>query len=423
MDSVYLAVSVNNVLYTLNAYRPVKQNPVLFVPSFFASWITIELAWIHLVWQVALTAVVAAKGGLRTRRGRLGLLLNVANWAALGLMVWRSLGARDEIKSAFADLESPERELRRHGVKRTRNIVFNRVAGKTLRLDIYEPGPNNPHVVTPGAKRPAILQIHGGGWVVGDKREQGLPLLRYLAAEGWVGFNANYRLSPGATFPDHLVDIKRAIEWIRAHADEYDVDPDFIAVTGGSAGGHLAALAALTGNDPAFQPGFEGADTSIQAAVPFYAVYDFTNRKGYYPADVVPKFMGPWIIKADIEEEPEKFAAASPLDQITAEAPPFLVIHGDNDTLAPVEGARDFVDELRRESKAPVLYLELKGAQHAFEIFPSIRANHVVRAVARFLDTVHAEYEEGLAPEQMHEDQIAQAVDAVTPASEAVTAS
>ena len=419
MDWVYLAVSVNGAVYTLNAYKPVKRNMVLFFPSFFASWITIELAWVHLVWQVALTAVMARKGVLRSGKGKFALLLNLASWAGLALIVWRSLGTRHEIKAAFADLDAPEPEARRHGVKRTRNIVFNRVAGKTLRLDIYEPG----RAAEPGVKRPAVLQIHGGGWILGDKREQGLPLLRHLAGEGWVGFNANYRLSPGATFPDHLVDIKRAIEWIRAHADDYDVDPDFIAVTGGSAGGHLAALTALTGNDPAFQRGFEDADTSIQAAVPFYGVYDFTNRNGYYPDDIVPKFMGPWIIKADIDEEPEKFAAASPLDQITPEAPPFLVIHGDNDTLAPVEGARDFVEELRATSKAPALYLELKGAQHAFEIFPSIRANQVVRAVTRFLDAVHAEYEKGVAPRDMPDEVLAEKVDEVTPSSEDVTAS
>lgn len=419
MDWVYLAVSVNGAMYTLNAYKPVKRNMVLFFPSFFASWITIELAWVHLVWQVLATAFFVHKGVLRTRPGKLGLLISLSSWAGLAVIVWRSLGTRHEVRAAFADLDPQESARRNHQVKRTRDITFNRVAGKTLKLDIYEPA----HRAEPGEKRPAIVQIHGGGWIMGDKREQGLPLLRYLAAEGWVGFNVNYRLSPFATFPDHLVDIKRAIEWIRVHADEYGVDPDFIAVTGGSAGGHLAALAGLSANDPAFQPGFEDADTSIQAAVPFYAPYDFTNRNGHYAANVVPKFMGPWIIKAHLDEEPEKFAAASPLDQIHADAPPFLVIHGDNDTLAPVEGARDFVGELRAVSKAPVLYLELKGAQHAFEIFPSIRANHVVRAVARFLDTVHAEYKLGIAPQDLPPELLAREIDAVTTASEELTAS
>ncbi len=409
MDWVYLALSVNGALYTVNAYKPIKKNPLFFLWSFFASWITIELAWVHLVWQVGITAYFVRKGALRSGKGRLAFLLNVGSFVGLGVIVYRSLGARHEVREAFKNFEAPgTTEPKRLGVKRTRNITFTEVGGKALKLDVYEPA----RPTAPGVRRPAIVQIHGGAWVLGDKREQGLPLLKHLASQGWVGFNVNYRLSPKATFPDHLIDIKHAIAWIREHADEYNIDPDYIAVTGGSAGGHLAALTALTGNRPEYQPGFEDADTSIQAAVPFYGVYDFTNRNGYYPANVVPRFMGPVIIKAKIDEHPEKFAAASPIDQITADAPPFFVVHGDLDTLAPVEGARDFVEELRAVSKAPVLYLELHGAQHAFEIFPSIRANEVVAAVGRYLEVLHDQYEKGRDPEDIPAEELAAAVDA-----------
>ena len=418
MEWVYLAVSINGAVYTVNAYKPVKRNPILFGPSFFASWITIELAWFHLVWQVAFTAAMASRGVLRTRKGKLGLALNLASWAGLALIVKRSIGSRAEIKAAFAELAPTPTELRGLGVKRTKDIPFAKAGGKTLKLDVYEPARPTPA----GVKRPAILQIHGGGWVIGDKREQGLPLLRHLASQGWVGFNANYRLSPAATWPDHVVDVKRAVAWIREHADEYGIDPDFIAITGGSAGGHLCTMAALTSDDPSLQPGFEEADTSFQVAVPFYGVYDFTNRKGYMAPNIVEKFFAPWIVKADPVDEPEKFAAASPLDQVNTEAPPFLVIHGDKDTLAPVEGARDFVEELRAVSKAPVLYLELKGAQHAFEIFPSIRANQVVRAAEQFLNAVFEQHLAGRDAEQLPADLLAAEVDAATPGHDEVHA-
>jgi acetyl esterase/lipase len=416
MEWVYLAISINGAVYTANALKPIKQNRLLFGWSFFASWITIELAWLHVAWQVATTAWFARRGVLRSGKGKLALLLNLFSLAGLGVMIWRSLGARHEVRAAFADIQRPVSARRSFGIKKTRNVTFTRAGGKNLRMDISEPA------VAPksGEKRPAIVQIHGGGWVIGDKREQGLPLLKYLANEGWVGFNVNYRLSPGATFPDHLVDIKHAIAYIRDHAEEYHIDPDFIAVTGGSAGGHLASLTALTANDPRYQPGFEDADTSIQAAVPFYGVFDFMNRKGYYPPEMVTKFLGPMVVKAFIDEEPEKFSAASPIDQVHPDAPPFLVVHGDKDTLAPVEGARDFVDELRATSKAPVLYLELKGAQHAFEIFPSIRANHVVRAAVHFLDTIFAEHQAGIAPADVPADELVAAVD--TEIAENVTA-
>jgi acetyl esterase/lipase len=203
-----------------------------------------------------------------------------------------------------------------------------------------------------------------------------------------VCFNADYRLSPKATFPDHLVDVKSAVAWIRDHADEYGVDPGFLAVTGGSAGGHLTALTALTQNDPRYQPGFESADTSVQAAVPFYGVYDFTDRNGVWPPETIPWFLGPMVMKTTPEASPELYAAASPIDQVRADAPPFFVIHGDLDVLAPIEDARDFVQRLRAVSHQPVYFLELRGAQHAFETFASIRANAVVEAAARFLDAV-----------------------------------
>ena len=198
-----------------------------------------------------------------------------------------------------------------------------------------------------------------------------------------------------ATFPDHLIDVKRAIAWVREHADEHGIDPDFIVVTGASAGGHLTALTALTANDPQYQPGFEEADTSVQAAVPFYGVYDFTNRNGAWPEEVVPLFLAPVVMKCDPDEAPERYEAASPLDQVHDGAPPFFVIHGDIDILAPVEDARDFVHRLREVSNQPVYYLELKGAQHAFETFASIRANAVVEAAERFLEAVYSAHHRG----------------------------
>ena len=124
-----------------------------------------------------------------------------------------------------------------------------------------------------------MIQVHGGGWILGSRSEQGIPLLNHMAANGWVGFNVDYRLSPRATLPDHVIDVKRAIAWVRENADELGVDPERIAITGGSAGGHLTALAALTANDRSLQPGFEDADTSVMAAVPFYGIYDFTGAR------------------------------------------------------------------------------------------------------------------------------------------------
>jgi acetyl esterase/lipase len=282
---------------------------------------------------------------------------------------------------------------RRRGVSVRRNITFARVGGRRLRLDVTLPSAPVPGG---GTKRPALVQIHGGAWIIGDKREQGIPLLNHMAAQGWVGFNANYRLSPWATIPDQRDDLDAALAWIREHAADYGVDPDFICVTGGSAGGHLTALLALTAEPP------------VAGAVPFYGIYDLTPD-GEFGRDrrVYEMFLQSWVMKAFVDEEPEEYQAVSPIHHVHAAAPPFFVIHGDRDTLAPVEDARAFVAKLRAVSKQPVAYAEMHGAQHAFEIFPSARTARVIEGVERFLSTL---WERRHAPRPQAEAELAEAL-------------
>jgi acetyl esterase/lipase len=151
-------------------------------------------------------------------------------------------------------------------------------------------------------------------------------------------------------------------------------------------------MMALTANDPSLQPGFESADTSVQAAVPFYGVYDFTNRNGTMAPEFLKWIVEPLVVKAFLEDDPAPFAAASPLDRVRPDAPPFLVVHGDHDTLAPVADARLFVERLREVSSSEVFYVELRGAQHAFDVFGSPRTRRMVQATERFLFSVHEAY-------------------------------
>lgn len=401
MSWLFLFVSVIGFLFTLNAFLPTS-NRVLLVPSFFASWMTIELAGHHLVWQFVASVFFIYEGALESWPGWVALGLTLVSWIGLWILVGRGRRSAVTMREAMDVLihdegtpRVPKRHVlvpflfRRPEARRIKDVVYNRVGGRTLKLDVYLPR-------TEGKMRPAIMQIHGGGWVLGDKREQGIPLLGHLAANGWVGFNVNYRLSPSATFPEHLIDLKHALAWIRAHADEYGIDPDFIAVTGGSAGGHLTALMGLTANDPEYQPGFEQADTSVQAAVPFYGVYDFTDRLHTQTKGFLHLFIEPYVMKAYLADEPERFARASPIDQVCADAPPFFVLHGDKDTLAPLADARLFVERLREASEQPVVYAELRGAQHAFDIFVSPRTAPVIEGVERFLDGVHRNWLRGI---------------------------
>jgi acetyl esterase/lipase len=225
--------------------------------------------------------------------------------------------------------------------------------------------------------------------MIGNKDQQGIPLMMHMAARGWVCVAVNYPLSPKARWPDHLVALKRAMRWIREHSHEYGADPSFVAVTGGSAGGHLSAMVALTSDDPSLQPGFEDVDTSVQACVPHYGVYDFTAESGEkYTQKRIDTVLGKYVMARDATY-PDDFRAASPLYRITPDAPPFLVVHGSNDSLVPVAEARAFVTKLRDTAKNPVAYAEIAGAQHAFDIFPSFRSTGVVRGVARFLEWCH----------------------------------
>jgi acetyl esterase/lipase len=240
-----------------------------------------------------------------------------------------------------------------------------------------------------------MVYIHGGAWIIGDKREQGLPMLYELARRGWVCVTINYRLSPKATWPDHIVDCKMAMAWVREHIGEYGGDPRFVAVSGGSAGGHLSALVALTPGDPSFQPGFEDADTSVDACVPVYGVYDMTCQSAPDDSRHVVVYnkgllhlLERRVFKCRYEEDPTRFELASPLYRVNADAPPFFVLHGTNDTLVPVEEARRFVSALREVSPSPVAYAELPRAQHAFDVLASPRPAHAIAGIVRFLEDI-----------------------------------
>jgi acetyl esterase/lipase len=141
----------------------------------------------------------------------------------------------------------------------------------------------------------------------------------------------------------------------------------------------------LTANDPAFQPGFEDVDTSVRAMIPFYGVFDWTGTGGTKRDVGLRDMIQKYVVKKPFAAAPDVYEAASPMFRVHPGAPPALVIHGDLDTLAPVTEARAFVEKMRAVSRKPVVYVELKGAHHAFEIFNSIRAMHVISGVDLFL--------------------------------------
>lgn len=388
---------------TANAIRPF---PGLHsrIPAFFAGWLTGELAPHALGLTVADATANLASGRRRDLRGLALAGLSSAGLAYLIRQGQQSAAIAEEALAEGlgvdyadqldavptpAELATPWRTIanpfafesarRRAGVQVTRNTVFAPHGRRGL-LDIFT------SEVTPPSGAPVLLHVHGGAWVVSNKEQQAQPLLQHMAAKGWVGVSINYRLAPRDRWPAQIVDVKTAIAWVKDNIAEFGGDSDYIAITGGSAGGHLTALAALTPNDPAFQPDFEDADTRVQVAVPHYGVYDFAGVIDIPSVRYVrDRFLAKWVMPTSYDADPDLYRAASPLLRITPDAPDFFVIHGRNDTLVDVAQARAFVEELRATSDQSVVYAELPRTQHAFDIFPSVRSAHIVRAIDRYL--------------------------------------
>jgi acetyl esterase/lipase len=347
-------------LPVLNTYRlgfPVIETP--FLPAY---------------WLIASTLLAWQEGDVDSTGGHIVLALAAVVLVGLGVLVRRSIAARAaladvlpdalgldwqaEVDASFAAKSRRHLPLaramlnpflrRRGDVERVADISYG-PADRLNLLDVYR------HRSRPTGS-PVFVHLHGGRFVSGAKNRESLPLLYRMASRGWLCISANYRLSPDASFPDHLVDAKRVLAWVRNHSAEYGADPAVVFIAGDSAGAWLAAFSALTPNHAEYQPGFEQVDTSVVGAVCLY---------GYYG-------------------QIDSALDSTPMAHLNADAPPFLVIHGDRDSVAPVEGSRRLASELRQVSRQPVAYAELPGAQHTFDYFHSIRCDLTVDVIENF---------------------------------------
>ncbi len=361
---------------TLFALVPVRRPFALGAMSFFFAFVLNELPFVAFYWLLASTLLAIDQSSVDSGAGWVALGLFVLTTLGLTVVVRRGLRASSAVDDALSEglgagwraavepgmsarlrrrlplariLFAPFLQ-RRRDVERLANIRYGDAGRKNL-LDVYR---RRSH--PSGA--PVLVHLHGGALFMGRKNREALPLLYRLASQGWVCISANYRLRPAASFPDYLIDVKKVIAWAREHGREYGADPAVVFVAGSSSGGQLAALAALTPNDPAYQPGFEHADTSATAAICLH---------GYYG-----------------NPDPKELSPSQPLAYDGAQAPPFFVAHGDNDTLLRVQTARFFVEKLRSTSSNPVVYAELPGAQHGFDRFHSVRFERVVDAIEAF---------------------------------------
>jgi arylsulfatase A-like enzyme/dienelactone hydrolase len=237
-----------------------------------------------------------------------------------------------------------------------RDVVYGTVQSVELKLDVYQPLMAGP--------LPAILFVHGGGWVSGDKRSME-AYARYFAQRGYVGFSVNYRLAPQFKFPAQIEDVKCAVRWVRAQAAELGVNPDRIGALGSSAGGHLVGLLGTTDGSE----GLEGScgdlsiSSRVQAVVPYFGPMDLMKLLGTSRgAATAISLMG-----TTCEANPEPCKKNSPITHVSADDPPFLLVHGTRDPLVPFEQSVLMRDALKAADVEANL-VAIEGAGHGWPI-------------------------------------------------------
>ena len=335
------------------------------------------------------------------------------------------VGAMTAFRWTQTMLPPPALSRWKEGVRVDRGLVFHAVGGggkrmQHLRLDVYHP-PTSPLLSDAASTEPLfplVIYVHGGGWITGDKAHTSLPLLAHLAQSGIVVATVNYRLAPNARHPSAVIDVKRAIHFLRTHAGELHADPALFFLAGDSAGGHIAALAALTAGRAEYQPGFEGRDTSVLGVVDLYGIHSFIRSKRgerTKQEDGFMAFLAHYVMSATADDRPELYEAASPIWYLQANdrtrpgsaggagtqrspVPWFFCAHGHMDTLVPVEDTLRFFSALlelrQREARAgfrgPPLdvCVDVKGASHAFNLVYTPRSYALGDAVVLWIRRV-----------------------------------
>lgn len=257
---------------------------------------------------------------------------------------------------------------------------------RPLTLDIYQvKGASN-------ARKPALIWLHGGAWLGGSSRmSYGAvgtldQIMAKTAAHGYVAFAINYRLSSEAKFPSQIEDVKAAIRWVRANADKYHVDPQRIAIGGDSAGGYLAALAGTSCGAKALEGtlGHPEQSSCVQAVVDWYGVVSFKSliaQGKASPDSPESKLLGCNLAKcsADLLKQ------ADPLTYISTNTPPFLIMHGQADTIVSSQQSQELNDALKAKGVPSQLVL-LPGLNHVFIGATPEQAPGLLNTVFKFLD-------------------------------------
>lgn len=232
------------------------------------------------------------------------------------------------------------------GVVVHKDLEYAKSDGKSLRLDLYLPKDTLKKV-------PLIVMIHGGGWYRGDKAIY-MKQAELFANSGYAAASINYRFIPEYIFPAGLKDCIAAVKWLKDSSAVYGIDPERVGVFGDSSGGHLALMTALAGENAGF-----GSTGGTQAAAVWFPVTDIPLYFSKNPK-LNEKLMG-----GSLEKMPEEYKKASPVNYVSKNNPPTLLIHGERDRVVPIKHSEDLFS-LMKTAGAKVELLRVKNADHAF---------------------------------------------------------
>lgn len=257
------------------------------------------------------------------------------------------------------------------------DLTYCTMDGVPLKMDLYYPAEPRPD-------SQVLVYVHGGSFTSGDKRKgSGVLDIPAMTSRGYAVAAINYRLMPDHPFPAEVKDAKCAIRFLRAHAEEYHLRTEKVGIWGGSAGGHLAAMVGLTGGAADLETGQYPEQTSrVDAVVEMFGPTDLSMRMGFLQRLLLRRAFG------TDDTQSELLRRASPVHYVRPDAPPFLILHGEQDSAVPFEQAQSLYDKLHGAGNA-VSLLAVKNANHNFKptggvIRPS--RQEISAAMADFFD-------------------------------------
>jgi len=258
-------------------------------------------------------------------------------------------------------------------VKVERNIEYCKLGDTSLKLDLYSPKDRSKPL-------PAVIFIHGGAWKGGYRQMYHYYCTKF-AEHGYVAATISYRLSGDAPFPAAVEDANCAVRWLRAHAEKLGVDPNKIAVAGGSAGAHLAMMVGYAPDTPELegQGGHGDVTSRVQAVVNLYGPTDLTTEAARKKGDVI-RFLG----GKTMDEVPDLYRLASPITHVSKDDPPTLILHGSIDSTVTIDHAERLAEALRKAG-VPYEFDRVEGWPHTMDLEPDVN-RHCLMKMFEFLD-------------------------------------